>query len=609
MTKPEQPKLLYAPDAERVSQSNLTALMVTMGIDSLEELYSWSVDHPEEYWAEAIRRLGISFTTPPTCTLPSGYDPLDPDWLPEATLNIADCCLSSSEQAAIVEHTDSGLRWVAHHELKREAHQVAAGLRQRGMLPGTSVGVFLPMDARSVAIYLGIILAGCTVVSIADSFSAEALATRLRIADTRLVFTVDGVQRGNRWHAIYERLTACDGPSAVVSYNRSDGQTELRTGDVAWSDFIATSDDCSCESYPADHPTNVLFSSGTTGDPKAIVWDQTPPIKAAADGHFHHDIQPEDVVAWHTSLGWMMGPWLIYATLLNGGTIALYDGAPTERGFPEFVREAGVTVLGVVPALVRRWRETGVAEGVDLSNVKTLSSTGECSAPDDMVWLSELVGGAPVIEYCGGTEIGGGYLTSTVIQNNYASIFSTPALGSRIVVPGDNGKEAEVGEVYLIPPAMGLSRKLLNQENDEVYHSDLPPWPTSLRRHGDLLQKTAQGLRVLGRADDTMNLGGIKVGSAEIERVLLDTPGVRELAAIEVPTEVTGGGPSSLVICVATEESAEVSELKRDMQQRLSKRLNPLFRIASVQLMSALPRTSSNKIMRRVLRQTVRDAT
>ena len=106
-----------------------------------------------------------------------------------------------------------------------------------------------------------------------------------------------------------------------------------------------------------------------------------------------------------------------------------------------------------------------------------------------------------------------------------------------------------------------------------------------------------------------MNLGGIKVGSAEIERVLLDTPGVRELAAIEVPTEVTGGGPSSLVICVATEESAEVSELKQDMQQRLSKRLNPLFRIASVQLMSALPRTSSNKIMRRVLRQTVRDAT
>ncbi len=159
------------------------------------------------------------------------------------------------------------------------------------------------------------------------------------------------------------------------------------------------------------------------------------------DGHFHHDIQRGDVVAWPTNIGWMMGPWLIYATLINRGCIALYEGLPTGRGFVDFVNAAGVGMLGVVPSLVRAWRDSGACDGVDWSRINTFSSTGEPSNRHDYLWLMSRTGyRAPVIEYCGGTEIGGGYLTGTVVQPASPASFSTAALGLDLVVLDEEGK-------------------------------------------------------------------------------------------------------------------------------------------------------------------------
>ena len=137
---------------------------------------------------------------------------------------------------------------------------------------------------------------------------------------------------------------------------------ELRSDDLSWEEFLSDSgqfNSVGCD--PHDH-TNILFSSGTTGEPKAIPWTQTTPIKCAADAYLHHDIQQGNVLAWPTNLGWMMGPWLIYASLINQATIALYDGAPTEREFGEFVQNARVTMLGVVPSLVRSLEKYGLYE-------------------------------------------------------------------------------------------------------------------------------------------------------------------------------------------------------------------------------------------------------
>jgi acetyl-CoA synthetase len=373
---------------------------------------------------------------------------------------------------------------------------------------------------------------------------------------------------------------------------------------VAWEGFVGSDADSAATLRDPDDPLNILFSSGTTGDPKAIPWTQTTPIKCAADAHFHQDVHPGDVLVWPTNLGWMMGPWLIFASLMNRATMGLFDGAPTGRAFGEFVQKAGTTVLGLVPSLVKAWRASGCMEGLDWSGIKLFTSTGECSNEDDMRWLMELGGGKPVVEYCGGTEIGGAYITGTLARRCVAGRFNTPALGVDVVVLDEEGRLSQSGELFLLPPSIGLSNTLLNKDHHEVYYAGVPKGPNgeTLRRHGDEMETLGDGYwRARGRADDTMNLGGIKVSSAEIEQVLQRVPGVFETAAIAVSPD---GGPSQLVIyavCPETDESRK-GTLMAEMQNAIRHDLNPLFKIQELVFVDALPRTATNKVMRRDLR-------
>jgi acetyl-CoA synthetase len=387
------------------------------------------------------------------------------------------------------------------------------------------------------------------------------------------------------------------GAGRVVVVDPDD--VALRPTDLGWDEFVV--DGGRFEAVVADpsDPTNILFSSGTTGDPKAIPWTHLTPIKAAADGLYHQDIRPGDVVAWPTSLGWMMGPWLIYASLVNGASMALYDDVPTSRAFLEFAADTGISILGVVPSLVAAWRAGEALAGLDLGRLRVVSSTGEASDEDDMAWLMETVD-APVIEYCGGTEIGGGYISSTVVVPAVPGCFTTPCLGLDIRVIGEDPESG--GEVFIVPPSIGLSESLLNRDHDEVYYSDLPESDVPLRRHGDQMRRLPGGrYRAMGRVDDTMNLGGIKVSSAEIERVVGDVAGVVEVAAVAVPPP--GGGPEQLVVYVVPAVDAPDAEaLRTEMQGLIRAHLNPLFKIARVVLIAELPRTASAKVMRRRLR-------
>ena len=181
--------------------------------------------------------------------------------------------------------------------------------------------------------------------------------------------------------------------------------------------------------------TNILFSSGTTGEPKAIPWNHLTPIKSAMDGYYHQDIHGDDVTAWPTNIGWMMGPWLIYATLVNGACMALYPGAANTPEYLRFIRRAGVTMQGVIPSLVRTWRRGGMAEGIYWPSVRVFSSTGEPASRSDYLWLMSRAGyRAPVIEYLGGTEIGGGHLACTVLQPCSPAAFTTANLGVDFVI-------------------------------------------------------------------------------------------------------------------------------------------------------------------------------
>jgi acetyl-CoA synthetase len=250
-----------------------------------------------------------------------------------------------------------------------------------------------------------------------------------------------------------------------------------------------------------------------------------------------------------------------------------------------------------------------VGEG-DFPCVRLFSSTGEASTADDYAWLmTRARPSAPIIEYLGGTEIGGGHLTSTILHPSVPATFTTPALGSDFVVLDEEGhavSEGETGELFLIPPALGMSQRLLNASHDEVYYQGCPRGPNgeTLRRHGDRIQVLPGGrYKAQGRSDDTMNLGGIKIGPLELERVVNEHPAIVESAAVAV---VPGGeGAEKLVLFVVLREPLEPGRLKQELSRAIAMKLNPLFQVEDVVVVAALPRTASNKVMRRELRKSI----
>ena len=596
------PPAWFPTDAD-ITEANITQLMTELSIKTYAELHRWSTTNRDRFWQMMIDRLDIKAidTTP--------YPQKDATGTATnlSKLNIVDSCFSAPDDAIAIiaqrEGDDTCVR-LTYHELACLTNRVANGLVDIGLKPGDAVAIDMPMNAESVAIYLGIVKAGCVVVGIADSFAPDEIATRLRIGKAKAIFTEDYINRAGKRLPLYQKVIAANAPKAVIfSCEGSDTVAQVeREGDITWNDFLREVETFTAVPQDPDAHTNILFSSGTTGEPKAIPWTHTTPIKCAADAYLHHDIHPGDVLAWYTNLGWMMGPWLIYASLINRATIALYDGVPTGREFGVFVQNAEVSMLGVVPTLVRAWKKTDCMHGLDWHAIRAFSSTGECSNPEEMLYLMSLAGYKPVIEYCGGTEIGGAYVTGTRVQPAAPSTFTTPALGLDFSLFDDDGHPADTGEVFISPPSFGLSTTLLNADHKEVYFAGTPG--RNLRRHGDALERLAEGsYRIHGRVDDTMNLSGIKVSSAEIEAVLNVVSGVEETAAVAVSPK--DGGPSQLVIYVVLiqpESAAIKQELHANLQAALSEHLNPLFRIHDVVIVDALPRTASNKVMRRLLR-------
>jgi acetyl-CoA synthetase len=592
---------------EDPQSSNIAWLMRMAGKESYRDLHAWSVSHRQEFWATMVERLKVQFSEPFSNILDLSNSPEYPQWLVGAKLNVVDSCFQAPHDSpAVIYQAEGGvIERLSVAELRSMVHRVANGLAELGMKADDRVAIDMPMTVESVAIYLGAVAAGCPVVTVADSFAPAEIAVRLRLGQARCIFTQDFALRLGKSLPLYEKVRGADAPQAIVLPCGRAIDCELRDEDLVWQDFLSDRADFRAVPRNPSDISTILFSSGTSGEPKAIPWDQTTPIKSAIDAHLHHDIHAGDVLCWPTNMGWMMGPWLVYAALMNKATMAIFGGAPTTRKFGQFVQDTGVTMLGLVPSLVSAWRRTGCLDGLDWSSIRAFSSTGECSSPRDMLFLMSRAGYKPVIEYCGGTEIGGAYITGTVIQPVAPSTFSTPALGSDLIILDEQGRPSDRGEAFLIPPSMGLSLKMLNRDHHEEYYANTPQGPRGqlLRRHGDELQRLAHGyFRAHGRADDCMNLGGIKVSSLQIEEVVRSVKGVRETAVVAVSPP--GGGPNMLVVYAVSTGETELNaaDLRSAMQQVLRTELNPLFQIHDVVITEALPRTVSNKVLRRQLR-------
>lgn len=594
------PAPTWLPAKETVAATNLDALRRDLRLADYRALHRWSVEKRDEFWQTMLRRLKVRFVKPPRAVRDPNSPLHRPEWLPGAELNIVDTCFTAPpSKTAIVwaDEEQTKLQRVTYGELEALSNRVANALDAAGLGERDPVVLYLPMTPESVAIYLGVVRSGRAAVGVADASAPPDLANKVRISGAKLVFTVDHYVRGGKTLPLYPKVVEAKAPRTVVLGAAPD----LRPGDLDWRIFLSPKTTYKSRPRKASDPTNILFSSGTTKDPKAIPWTQTTPLKAATDAHLHHDVHPEDVLAWPTTFGWMMGPWLTYATLVHGATMALYNGDARSRGFIEFVQAAGVTILGVVPKLVADWRQNRRLRGADWSRIRLFSSTGETSHPDDMHWLMHAAGYRPVIEYCGGTEIGGGYITSTLVQPNAPSHFTTPAMGLDFLILDEKGRPSDRGEVALVPPSIGLSNDLLNYDHHEEYFADFHKGPagTTLRRHGDLLERHGTSYRHLGRKKDMINVHGVKTSSEEIRNVL-EAPEVEDTKPVAI--DVEGNGQHRLVVYAVPRDRSKVasaelpSRLQETFNRQVKSRLNPLLaHIVDVVLVAELPQAGPGK--------------
>ncbi|KAG5015394.1 putative acyl-activating enzyme 18, peroxisomal [Glycine max] len=625
----------WFPSIEQSKRTNLGRLMEThapklLGASYKDPITSFHLFHKfSVYWSLILKELSVSFVEPPKCILDTSSDPSKHGgtWLPGSVLNIADCCLQptpyphKTDDTLAVVWRDEGFddSEVNGMTLKQLRHQVmlVANAIDATFSKGDAIAIDMQMTVNAVIIYLAIVLAGCVVVSIADSFAPKEIATRLRVSKAKGIFTQDFISRGGRKFPLYSRVIEAAACKVIVlPVIGDDLGVQLRDCDISWKVFLSSS-----RQHPRSHHyspiiqsidtvTNILFSSGTTGEPKAIPWTQLSPIRSAADAWAFIDIQPGDVYCWPTNLGWVMGPTLIYSCFLSGATLALYHGSPLGHGFGKFVQDAGVTILGTVPSLVKTWKSTQCMEGLDWTKIKIFCSTGETSNVDDDLWLSSKSYYKPIIECCGGTELASSYIIGSPLQPQAFGAFSTASMTTGLVILDENGVPypedvACVGEVGLFPIYMGATDRLLNADNEEVYFKGMPIYKGKvLRRHGDIIKRTVGGHFVVqGRADDTMNIGGIKTSSVEIERVCdRADEGILETAAISVAP--ANGGPEQLVIFAVLKKgyNSNAETLKRKFSKAIQSNLNPLFKVSLVKIVPDFPRTASNKLLRRVLR-------
>jgi len=597
-------KPFWNPSKKIIAQSNIFKMMQKHGFENYDEFWKWSVKNKKDFWEETIQNLGIQLSKKYTSILNTSEGVENTKWLYNSKLNIVDSCFQNNEEAtAIIFQKEGGKpQKVSQKELLSLVNKIANSFVESGLKKGDKIAIYLPMTVEAVAIYLAGIKAGMPVVTIADSFTPNEIEVRLKITNPKLIFTQDVFERAGKEMPLYAKIEGIEAPKAVV-LKVSKETINLRKKDVFWHGFLSSNTEFNSVNQTPEDIITVLFSSGTTGEPKAIPWTHTTPIKCASDGFYHQDIHKNDVVCWPTNLGWMMGPWLVFASLINKAAIALYYDSPTNENFGEFVQNAKVTMLGVIPSFVKYWKSSKCMEKFDWDAIKCFSSTGEVSNPSEMEYLMKLANNKPVIEYCGGTEIGGGYVASTVAQPNIASTFSTQALGGEFVLLDENNKESKKGELFLIPPVLGLSTSLLNGNHFEVYYKNTPSYKGQLlRRHGDEMKQLDNDYyKAQGRVDDAINLGGIKVSSVQIEAVVNSLDFIKESAAIGVIPK--GGGPNILVIYYV-ESNSNLSETEKLLQTKnsIKKQLNPLFKVSGLVKISVLPRTASNKIMRRKLR-------
>lgn len=615
-------EIVWRATPEQMSRTRLKQFMDAHGIATFDELLKRSTDDIEWFWNAVIEQLAIQFYEPYEKIVDLSQGPQWARWCVGGKLNIVHNALdkwmgtpTEGRVAIRWEGEEGTTRTLTYGELYREVNCLANGLRALGLKKGDAIGVFMPMTPEIAVALLAIAKIGGIILPLFSGYGAGAAITRLQDAEAKALFTADGFYR--RGHVVPmkptadEALAQCPTVERCIVLRRVGNEIAMNAQRDHWyHDLVrAQSDESPTERTDAEDIMMIIYTSGTTGKPKGAVHTHCGfPIKATQDMVHGLDLRQGDVFYWMTDMGWMMGPLLVFASLLTGATMFLYDGAPD---FPDpdrvwsLVERHGVTLLGLSPTFVRSIMKFGVepVREHSLQSLRAFGTTGEPWNPTPWLWLFEEVGQKriPILNYSGGTEIAGGILISNWLTPIKPCSFGGPVPGMAADVVDADGRSVrgEVGELIVRQPWIGMTRGFWKDPERylQTYWSRIPDvWV-----HGDWAAVDEDGLWfILGRSDDVIKVAGKRLGPAEVESALVKNSAVAESAAIGVPDEVKG----EAVVCFAMlkPDATPNDELKHQLRELVADELGKPMAPKEIVFVRDLPRTRNAKIMRRVIR-------
>lgn len=611
---------MWVPTADYVDNANVTRLARAHGLGGLDELRARSVADVRWYWDAVVRDLELPFQVPYRDVLDTARGIEHPDWFVGGRTNVVDACLQrwitdpvAADRLAVVHEAEDGtVRTLTYRELGAEVERAAAGLRELGVSRGDAVALFLPMVPEAVVSVYAVARLGAVLVPLFSGFAPSAIASRIQDADAKVVVVADGtVRRGKSVAmkpALAEALKTCPTVESVVVVDNLGAGTVSGEHEISWAGLLASGGVVPIEAMDASEPFALAYTSGTTGKPKGAVHTHAGfLVKTASEVAYSFDLKPGGVFCWITDMGWIMGPLSIVGTHANGGTLLLYEGSPDvpdRDRLWQLTERHRVTMLGVSPTLIRTLRGQGseIAARYDLSSVHTIGSTGEPWDPDSYEWLArEVFGGrVPIINFSGGTEVGGSFLAPYPVEPIRSCSLGGPSLGMDVDVVDDAGRplRGEQGELVCRQPWPSMTRGVWKDEERylEAYWSTFP----GMWRHGDYALVDSDGQwYIRGRSDDVMNVAGKRLAPAEVEAVLTAHPAVSEAAAVGVPDPKKGETVWAFWVPRADADGADISgELAASVAAELGKPFAP----SVVHRVSRLPKTRSAKILRRAVR-------
>ncbi len=578
------------------------------------ELWEWSVTDLEGFWASIWEYCGIEASKPYERVLGERGMP-GAEWFPGAELNYAEHVLRHAadrrEEPAILHQSEARpLGEVSWGELQERTAALAAGLRELGVGRGDRVAAYLPNVPEAVIALLACASIGAVWSSCSPDFGAGSVVDRMEQIEPKVLIAVDGYRYGGKDYdrievvARLQREIPTLQKTVVLPYLSEVPDTSPLEDVIMWDELLSGHEgaELTFEQVPFDHPLWVLYSSGTTGLPKAIVHSQGGIlIEHFKKAVLHIDLEPEDRFFWFTTTGWMM--WnMVVGGLLSGATALLYDGNP---GYPdmnvlwEFAEKTSMTCFGTSASYITACMKAGIEPGrdFDLSALESIGSTGSPLPPEGFEWAYEHVKeDLWLFSTSGGTDLCSAFVGGVPLLPVRAGELQARSLGAKVEAFDEEGYPHidEVGELVITEPMPSMPIYFWNDPEGVRYRESYFDVYPGVWRHGDWIKVKDNGACVIyGRSDSTINRGGIRMGTSEIYSAVDKVDEVADSLVVDVPKD---GGSSFMPLFVVLQEGADLDDdLKGRIKGSIKENTSPRHVPNEIFAVPEIPKTLNGK--------------